>query len=294
MSGQVDNIGGSCFRRVGWRCGHRVLFSHSSWLWCRRIGSRWFVLSRRNECYSSFDVFFGKLKSFVTIDQRSDINLNTSSSRSWTWKKHPKISGRTAKSHVFKIRKPTLRAVLILGGTQELSRGPSMVKFWILHCTYVCMYVYICLYVHTRTRTLYIYISIYIYVCIHIFIYIYIHTYILSFPRKNADRLKKDRTRPDRWARRCTATVFYPNRRTSSVLHREGRPSAATSHESRPGKPSFLHPWSSPRGSPRPAEEQITRKTGLGKPLGLYPNTSTRCYTTTWRRNDPARSQPRR
>jgi len=48
------------------------------------------------------------------------------------------------------------------------------------------------------------------------------------------------------------------------------------------------------RGTPRPVVEQITRKTGLGKPLGLYPNTSTRCYTTTWRSNDPATSRPRR
>jgi len=78
------------------------------------------------------------------------------------------------------------------------------------------------------------------------------------------------------------------------VLHRKGRPSAATSHESLPEKPSFLHSWPSPRGLPRRAEEQITRRTGLGKPLGLYPNTSTRCYTTTWCSNDPARSWLRR
>jgi len=60
-----------------------------------------------------------------------------------------------------------------------------------------------------------------------------------SFPRKNADRLKKDRTRPNRPARRCTAAVFYPTWRTTGVHHKKGQPSATTSHEARPGKPSF-------------------------------------------------------
>ena len=77
--------------------------------------------------------------------------------------------------------------------------------------------------------------------------------------------------------------------------HKKGRPSAATSHESRSGNPSFLHLRSPP---PRPASnsevEQITRNTGLGKPLGLYPNTSTRCYTTARRSKDPTRSLPQR
>ena len=45
--------------------------------------------------------------------------------------------------------------------------------------------------------------------------------------------------KPDRWARRCTTAVFYPNWRTPGVHHKKGRPSAATSHESRLGKPSF-------------------------------------------------------
>jgi len=92
-----------------------------------------------------------------------------------------------------------------------------------------------------------------------------------------------------------TAAVFYPDRKRPSVHHKKGRPSAATSHESRPGNSSFLHLQSPPQ---RPASnsevEQITRNTGLGKPLGLYPNTSTRCYTTARHSNDPARSRPRR
>ena len=71
------------------------------------------------------------------------------------------------------------------------------------------------------------------------------------------------------------------------MLHRKGRPSSATSHELRPGKPSFLHPWPSPRGLPRPAEEQITRKTGLGKPLGLYPK-----YQHKMLHNDVAQQRP--
>ena len=62
---------------------------------------------------------------------------------------------------------------------------------------------------------------------------------VLSFPRKNADRLKKDRTRPNRPVRRSTAAVFYPTWRTTGVHHKKGQPSAATSHEARPGKPSF-------------------------------------------------------
>ena len=51
----------------------------------------------------------------------------------------------------------------------------------------------------------------------------------------------------------------------------------------------FLH-----GGSPRTTVGQITWKYRLGKPSGYYPNTSTRCYTTTRRSNDTARSQPRR
>jgi len=101
------------------------------------------------------------------------------------------------------------------------------------------------------------------------------------------------RTRLNRCARRCTAAIFYPNRRTPSVHHKNGRPSAATSHESRPGKPSFCILGLRTRHT-RFVVEQITWYTGLGKPLGLYPNTSTRCYTTTWRSNEPASSRPRR
>ena len=60
-----------------------------------------------------------------------------------------------------------------------------------------------------------------------------------SFPRKNADLLKKFRTRLNRPATQCTAAVFHPTRRTTRVHHKKGRPRAATSHESRLGKPSF-------------------------------------------------------
>jgi len=62
---------------------------------------------------------------------------------------------------------------------------------------------------------------------------------LYSFPRKNADRLKKDRTRPNRPVRRCTAAVFYPTWRTRGVHYKKRQPSAASSHEARPGKPSF-------------------------------------------------------
>ena len=73
-----------------------------------------------------------------------------------------------------------------------------------------------------------------------------------------------------------TAAVFYPDRKRPSGHHKKGRPSAATSHESRPGNPSFLHLRSPPlRPASNSEVEQITRNTGLGKPLGLYPNTST-------------------
>jgi len=77
------------------------------------------------------------------------------------------------------------------------------------------------------------------------------------------------------------------------VHHKKGQPCAATSHESRPGKPSFCIFGLRTRHT-RSVVEQITRNTELGKPLGLYPNTSTRCYTTTWRSNEPASSRPRR
>ena len=96
------------------------------------------------------------------------------------------------------------------------------------------------------------------------------------------------------WETGSTAALSYPDRWTPSVHHKKRWPSTATSHESRPESPSFcifgLPHWA----SPRTAVGQITRNTELGKPLGYYPNTSTRCYTTTRRSNDPARSQPRR
>ena len=75
--------------------------------------------------------------------------------------------------------------------------------------------------------------------------------------------------------------------------HKKGQPSAATSHESRPGKLSFGIFGLRTRHT-RSVVEQITRNTGLGKPLGLYPDTSTRCYTTTWRSNELTSSRPRR
>jgi len=61
------------------------------------------------------------------------------------------------------------------------------------------------------------------------------------FPRKNADRLKKDRTRPNRPVRRCTAAVFYPTWRTTGVHYKKGQPSAAFFPRSAPGKTIFLH-----------------------------------------------------
>jgi len=142
------------------------------------------------------------------------------------------------------------------------------------------MYVYIC--------------NIYIHIFIYIYKYIYMYIYIVS--RAKWWTLKKcsHEFGPNKRIGR-TAAVFYPDRRTPSVHHKKGRPSAATSHELQPGNPSFLHLRSPPQ---RPASnsevEQITRNTGLGKPLGYYPNTSTRCYTTTRRSNDPARRRPRR
>jgi len=63
-----------------------------------------------------------------------------------------------------------------------------------------------------------------------------------EFPAQKCWLIKKSRTRPDRWARRCRAAVFNPNWRTSRVHHKKGRPRAATSHESRLGKPSFALP----------------------------------------------------
>ena len=73
------------------------------------------------------------------------------------------------------------------------------------------------------------YLYVYMYICI------YVYSEYMSFPRKNADRLKKDRTRPNRPATRCTAAVFYPAWRITGVHHKKGQPSAATSHEARPG-----------------------------------------------------------
>jgi len=67
-------------------------------------------------------------------------------------------------------------------------------------------------------------------------------TPFFSFPRKNADFLKRSHTRLYCLARQCTAAVFHPTWRTSLVHHKKGRPRAATSHESRSGKPSF---WTS-------------------------------------------------
>ena len=109
----------------------------------------------------------------------------------------------------------------------------------------------------------------------------------MSFPRKNADRLKKDRTRPNRPVRRCTAAVFYPTWRTTGVHHKKGQPSAATSHEARPGKPSFC--VSCLRTShTRWGKTDNSNTSGPGKLLGFYPNTSTRCYTTTRCNIEPA------
>ena len=92
-----------------------------------------------------------------------------------------------------------------------------------------------------------------------------------SFPRKNADLLKKFRTRLNRPATQCTAAVFHPTRRTTRVHHKKGRPRAATSHESRPGKPSFC--TSVVRTRPLVwAETDNSSNTELGKLLGYYRN----------------------
>ena len=95
----------------------------------------------------------------------------------------------------------------------------------------------------------------------------HVNSTVMSFPRKNADWLKKSRTRPDRWARRCTAAVFYPNWRTSGVHHKKGRPRAATSHESRLGKPSFALLVFA-RGNSIGARTDNSIDTELGKLLG--------------------------
>jgi len=114
-----------------------------------------------------------------------------------------------------------------------------------------------------------------------------------SFPRKNADRLKKDRTRPNRPARRCTAAVFYPTWRTTGVHHKKGQPSAATSHEARPGNPSFCI-LCLRTSHTRWGKTDNSNTSGPGKLLGFYPTTSTRCYTTTRCNIEPAsKRQPR-
>jgi len=121
-----------------------------------------------------------------------------------------------------------------------------------------------------------------------------------NFPRKMANVFK--RSHEVRFAGRTAALSYsdwrtalsYSDRRTPSVHHKKGRPSTAISHDSRPGKPSFCTSGLPHRGSPRTVVGQKTRKYRLSKPSGYYPNTSTRCYTTTRRSNDTARSQPRR
>ena len=108
-----------------------------------------------------------------------------------------------------------------------------------------------------------------------------------SFPRKNADRLKKDRRRPNRPATRCTAAVFYPAWRITGVHHKKGQPSAATSHEARPGKPSFA--FSAIARATLVGVKQITRTLqGLASSWDSILNTSTRCYTTTRCTIEPA------
>jgi len=88
-----------------------------------------------------------------------------------------------------------------------------------------------------------------------------------SFPRKNADRLKKDRTRPNRPATRCTAAVFYPAWRITGVHHKKGQPSTATSHEARPGKPLFASPASA--RAILVGVKQITRNYRASQALGI-------------------------
>ena len=116
------------------------------------------------------------------------------------------------------------------------------------------------------------------------------HTWFRSFPRKNADRLKKDRTRPNRPATRCTAAVFYPTWRITGVHHKKGQPSAATSHEARPGKPSFA--FSAIARATLVEVKQITQTLqGLASSWDSILNTSTRCYTTTRCNIEPANNR---
>jgi hypothetical protein len=75
--------------------------------------------------------FFGKLNSFVTIDHRSDL-MWTYLEKSTMLKKHPKIPGNALSNAVLK--SCLQKFAVILGGSHELSRGPSMVKNWFQHC----------------------------------------------------------------------------------------------------------------------------------------------------------------
>jgi len=128
----------------------------------------------------------------------------------------------------------------------------------ILHCSaqMVYIYMYVCIYTNMNIYYIHIHVcmNIYINICIyHMNIYmrvlrlttllspkgVYIHVCISVSRAKMLTWKKKFRTRPDRWARRCTPAVFYPNWRTSRVHHKKGRPRDATSDESRLGKPSF-------------------------------------------------------
>jgi len=135
------------------------------------------------------------------------------------------------------------------------------------HRVHVCVYIFtyihtefpcVCVCTHVYVHGVYILVCIYLRICTQSF---------GSFPRKNADRLKKDRTRPDRPARRCTAAVFYPAWRTTGLHHKKGQPSAATSHEARPGKPFFASPASA--RAILVGVKQITRNYRASQALGI-------------------------
>jgi len=118
-------------------------------------------------------------------------------------------------------------------------------------------------------------------------------TNLESFPRKMANVFKM--SHEVRFARRPDARLPYPKKAGGHRVCITRKDDPALRLLTNRGRESSFRIFGLPqRGSPRTAVGQITRKYRLGKTSGYFPNTSTRCYTTTRRSNDTVRSQPRR
>jgi len=113
------------------------------------------------------------------------------------------------------------------------------------------------------------------------------------FPAQNGECYKNVRNKSHSLDDREHGCPILSQPEEPSVHHKEGRSTAATCHESRPVKPSFC--ISAPhRGLLIGGTTDKLDTQGLASSWDNYPATSTRCFTTTRRSNDPARSRPRR